>query len=65
VNNEILLTAVALMLVLEGLLPFLFPVVWRDAFRKLTELSDGQLRFIGLTAMLAGLLLLALVRTDY
>lgn len=61
-NNEILLTAVALMLVLEGLLPFLFPGVWREAFRKLTELSDGQLRFIGLTAMLAGLLLLALVR---
>jgi uncharacterized protein YjeT (DUF2065 family) len=64
VNNEIVLTAVALMLVLEGLLPFLFPGVWREAFRKLTELSDGQLRFIGLTAMLAGLLLLALVRTD-
>lgn len=63
-NNEILLTAVALMLVLEGLLPFLFPGVWREAFRKLTELSDGQLRFIGLTAMLAGLLLLALVRSD-
>jgi uncharacterized protein len=65
VNNEILLTAVALLLVLAWLLPFLFPGVWRDAFRKLTELSDGQLRFIGLTAMLAGLLLLALVRTDY
>jgi len=64
VNNEIVLTAVALMLVLEGLLPFLFPGVWREAFRKLTELSDGQLRFIGLTAMLAGLLLLALVRSD-
>ncbi|MBX9963201.1 MAG: DUF2065 domain-containing protein [Burkholderiales bacterium] len=63
-SNEILLTAVALMLVLEGLLPFLFPGVWREAFRKLTELSDGQLRFIGLTAMLAGLLLLALVRGD-
>ncbi|MBX9632985.1 MAG: DUF2065 domain-containing protein [Burkholderiales bacterium] len=63
-NNEIVLTAVALMLVLEGLLPFLFPGVWREAFRKLTELTDGQLRFIGLTAMLAGLLLLALVRGD-
>ena len=63
-SNEILLTAVALMLVLEGLLPFLFPGVWREAFRKLTELSDGQLRFIGLTAMLAGLLLLALGRGD-
>ncbi len=63
-NNEIVLTAVALMLVLEGLLPFLFPGVWREAFRNLTELTDGQLRFIGLTAMLAGLLLLALVRGD-
>lgn len=62
--NDILLTALALMLVLEGLLPFLLPGTWRDAFRRLTELSDGQLRFVGLTAMLAGLLLLALIRTD-
>ncbi|MEO8040938.1 MAG: DUF2065 domain-containing protein [Betaproteobacteria bacterium] len=61
--NDILLTALALMLVLEGLLPFLLPATWRDTFRKLTELSDGQLRFVGLTAMLAGLLLLALVRS--
>ena len=60
--NDILLTALALMLVLEGLLPFLLPGTWRDTFRKLTELSDGQLRFVGLTAMLAGLLLLALAR---
>ncbi len=62
--NDILLTALALMLVLEGLLPFLLPATWRDTFRKLTELSDGQLRFVGLTAMLAGLLLLALVRSS-
>ncbi len=62
--NDILLTALALMLVLEGLLPFLLPGTWRDAFRRLTELSDGQLRFVGLTAMLAGLLLLALIRAD-
>jgi len=60
--NDILLTALALMLVFEGLLPFLLPGAWRDAFRRLTELSDGQLRFIGLTAMVAGLLLLALIR---
>lgn len=60
--NDILLTALALMLVLEGLLPFLLPGTWRDAFRRLTDLSDGQLRFVGLTAMLAGLLLLALIR---
>ncbi len=58
-----LLTALALMLVIEGLLPFLLPGVWRDTFRRLIEMSDGQLRFIGLSSMLAGLLLLYLVRS--
>jgi uncharacterized protein len=57
-----LLMAVALMLVVEGILPFLLPSVWRDAFRKLTEMSDGQIRFVGLTSMLAGLLLLLFAR---
>ena len=56
----ILLTAFALMLVIEGVLPFLMPGLWRQTFRKLTEMSDGQIRFIGLTSMLAGLLLLFL-----
>ncbi len=60
--GENLLIAFALVLVLEGVLPFLIPTVWRETFRKLTELSDGQLRFIGLTSMLAGLLLLFLVK---
>jgi uncharacterized protein YjeT (DUF2065 family) len=50
------------MLIIEGVLPFLLPGVWRDTFRRLTEMSDGQIRFIGLTSMLAGLLLLYLVR---
>lgn len=56
-----LLLAVSLMLVLEGILPFLAPNLWREAFRKLTEMSDGQIRFIGLSSMLCGLLLLALM----
>ena len=54
--------AFALMLVLEGLLPFLMPGAWRDTFRRLTEISDNQIRFIGLTSMLAGLLILYLVK---
>jgi uncharacterized protein YjeT (DUF2065 family) len=57
-----LLTALALMLVIEGVLPFLVPALWRETFRRLTEMSDGQIRFIGLTSMLAGLLLLYLAR---
>ena len=60
--TSILLTAVALMLIIEGVLPFLLPAVWRDAFRRLTEMSDGQIRFVGLSSMLAGLLLLFLTK---
>ncbi|MDO9114428.1 MAG: DUF2065 domain-containing protein [Polaromonas sp.] len=57
-----LLAAFALMLILEGLLPFMAPAVWRETFRKMTELSDGQLRFIGLGSMLGGLIVLFLVK---
>lgn len=54
--TDSLLTAFALMLVLEGILPFLAPKTWRETFRRLIQLSDGQVRFIGLTSMLAGLI---------
>lgn len=60
--NSPLLIAFALMLVLEGLLPFLVPGLWRDTFRRLIELSDGQIRFVGLTSMLAGIILLMVFR---
>ena len=60
--SDTLLTALALMLVIEGLLPFLVPTLWRDTFRRLTEMSDGQIRFVGLSSMLSGLLLLYITR---
>jgi uncharacterized protein len=60
--TSVLLTAVALMLIIEGVMPFLLPAVWRNAFRRLTEMSDGQIRFVGLSSMLAGLLLLFLTK---
>jgi uncharacterized protein YjeT (DUF2065 family) len=52
------LLGLAMMLVIEGLLPFLLPDLWRETFRKLVTLTDGQLRFVGLTSMLCGLLML-------
>ena len=55
-----LLMAFALMLVIEGLFPFLAPSAWRETFRRLMQLSDGQIRFFGLTSMIAGLVLLFL-----
>jgi len=57
-----LLMAFALMLVIEGLFPFLAPSAWRETFRRLMQLSDGQIRFFGLTSMLAGLILLLISR---
>jgi uncharacterized protein YjeT (DUF2065 family) len=53
-----LLAALGLMLVIEGLLPFLWPALWRDAFRRLIEMNDGQIRFVGLSSMLLGLIVL-------
>ena len=50
------------MLVIEGIFPFLSPAGWRDAFLRLTQLKDGQIRFMGFVSMLAGLLLLILTR---
>jgi uncharacterized protein len=55
---DIALSAVALMLVAEGLLPFLSPRSWRRIFERALQLSDGQIRFLGLVSVLAGLAML-------
>lgn len=55
---EYWLLGLAMMLVIEGLLPFLLPELWRETFRKLVTLTNGQLRFAGITAMLSGIILL-------
>jgi uncharacterized protein len=56
------LAALGLMLVLEGLMPFLFPSSWRETLRKVAQFQDGQARFIGLSLMLSGLLLIYWVK---
>ena len=53
-----LLAACALVLVLEGMLPLIAPRIWREAFTRLTQLSDGQLRFIGLVSIGIGVIML-------
>jgi uncharacterized protein len=60
-DSNTLWTALALVLVLEGLFPFLSPNGWRQTFLKLMELRDGQLRFFGLTAILIGVITLWLL----
>ena len=59
---EAFLAACALVLVLEGLLPLIAPRVWREGFTRLTQLSDGQLRFIGLVSIGIGVITLMVIR---
>ena len=53
-----LLAALALVLILEGLLPLISPTKWREMFAQLLQLQDGQIRFFGLGTVLLGLFLL-------
>jgi len=60
--GDLLVPAIALMLVLEGILPLTAPKFWRDVFRQMVELRDGQIRFVGMMSVGIGLLLLYFVR---
>lgn len=57
-----LLAAIALVLVLEGILPFINPRRVRDTLERISSMSDNALRWTGLISMVAGALLLAFVR---
>lgn len=54
------LRAIGLVLVLEGLMPFLAPGRWRDIFLQVARLRDGQIRFVGFGSVLLGAALLLL-----
>jgi uncharacterized protein YjeT (DUF2065 family) len=58
-----LLAAVSILLVLEGLLPFLNPSATRRVFEQLARMSERELRVAGLISMLVGLVLLFFVRS--
>jgi uncharacterized protein YjeT (DUF2065 family) len=49
--------ALALVLVFEGLIPFIAPAAWRRMFTEMLKLEDGQIRFFGLVCMACGALL--------
>lgn len=52
-----LITALGLMLILEGVLPLIAPQAWRETFKRMVALKDGQLRFVGLFSIAGGALL--------
>ena len=57
-----LLTALGLMLILEGLMPLIAPKSWRETFQRMIALKDGQLRFVGLFSIAGGALLFWLAK---
>jgi uncharacterized protein len=59
--SDVLWVACALVLVFEGMLPFLSPKVWRQVFERALKMSDGQIRFVGLSSMLLGVGLLLIL----
>jgi hypothetical protein len=58
-----ILTAVALLLIIEGMLPFVGPDRYKQLVAQIAQLSDNQLRIFGLSVMITGLLLLFFVRS--
>ncbi len=61
--GDLLLAGLALLLIFEGVLPLLAPRLWRETMQQAMALTDGQLRFLGLLALIGGLLLLLLVHS--
>ncbi|MCY4746519.1 DUF2065 domain-containing protein [Pelomonas sp. UHG3] len=51
-----LLSALALVLIIEGLMPLISPTRWREVFSRVLAMSDGQIRFIGLVSIVLGAL---------
>ncbi|OZG71520.1 hypothetical protein BTA51_19725 [Hahella sp. CCB-MM4] len=54
--------ALCLVLVLEGMIPFLYPAKWRQMVQRLAEVDDRTMRIVGLVSMVTGALLLYVVR---
>jgi uncharacterized protein YjeT (DUF2065 family) len=55
-----LIIALGMMLLVEGVVPAFFPKQWREVFSRLIRFSDGQIRFLGLVALISGFIILAL-----
>jgi hypothetical protein len=58
VDSDTLWMALALVLVIEGLFPFISPANWRRTFSQLLQLNDGQIRMFAMVSISAGLLMI-------
>lgn len=60
-NSDTFWLALGLVLIIEGLFPFLSPQGWRRMFSQVLQLKDGQLRFFGICSLIAGVVLICLL----
>lgn len=60
--NSWLFSSLGLMLILEGIMPLIFPEGWRQTFKKMITMKSGQIRFMGLISLAVGCLFLLLGR---
>lgn len=60
-SGDVFWLALGLVLVIEGLFPFLSPAQWKRMFLQLVQMQDGQIRFFGLCSVIGGLLLIWLL----
>jgi uncharacterized protein len=60
-DSDTFWTALAVVLVIEGLLPMASPSGWRRVFSQIMQMRDGQIRFFGLCSVVVGLLVLWLL----
>jgi len=56
--DDLFVSAIALVFVVEGLLPFLSPGAWRRVFERALQMSDAQIRLLGLSSLVVGVVLL-------
>ncbi|KRH78843.1 hypothetical protein FERRO_18410 [Ferrovum sp. JA12] len=64
VNNlrGTIIVAIGMLLILEGIMPVIAPRQWRNTLLKLTQLSDVQVRWVGVIAMILGIVILQINR---
>ncbi|WP_444997340.1 DUF2065 domain-containing protein [Aliikangiella sp. IMCC44359] len=55
-------SAIAIAIIIEGMIPFLSPKSWKETVNKITQLPETKIRLLGLAAMIVGLLLLSVLR---
>tara|TARA_X000000368_G_C23027758_1_gene711032 strand:- start:830 stop:1015 length:186 start_codon:yes stop_codon:yes gene_type:complete len=56
--QDILLIAIGLVFIFEGIFPLALPELWRNAFSKVIKFRTGQIRFYGLLSVLIGIIIL-------